>query len=292
MTGALASVVDLDRYPIQTSDSAEYGSLVGHCRAALADDGCCRLARFLRPETIATLEAAAPELEPFVHTRTEPATIYGELGPATLPDDHPRRVQLPRGGGFVPADKIDPRSPLWTIFHNAAMTRFIADAFDQPQLYPYADPLASMAINSMRAGDEFPWHFDTNDITVSIMVTAPEAGGVFEYVPHIRTDQAQNYDAVQAVVDGDHRDVRRLTLGPGDIQLFSGRNTLHRVTPVEGNATRNVALPAWSTTPHHVGTLERAVHSYGRALPIHHAAARGDHQTVRTLLRKGSGSTE
>lgn len=269
---ALASVIDLDRYPIVEPDSAGYSELVDHCRDELSDDGCCRIPAFFRPDVVVEMGAMAKRLEPLAHRRTQPAGVYGGDDPPGLPAGHPRRRRFRRGGGFVTADRIDRASQLWTFFAAPAVTRFVTDAFGQRRLFPYADPLACMAINSMSDGDEFPWHFDTNDFTVSVMLTAPEHGGNFEYVPAIRTDEDENYGAVAAVLDGDREQVRTLTLLPGDIQLFCGRNTLHRVAPVKGSQTRNVALPSWSTSPGHVGTLERAIHSYGRALPVHYQA--------------------
>ena len=82
---------------------------------------------------------------------------------------------------------------------------------------------------------EHPWHFDTNEFTVSMLTQAAEGGGVFEYCPNIRSAAAENFDDVRAVLAGrgEHL-VRRLTLRPGDLQLFQGRYSLHRVSTVRG----------------------------------------------------------
>ena len=34
----------------------------------------------------------------------------------------------------------------------------------------------------------FPWHFDTNNFTVTLALQNADAGGEFEYVPAIRKD--------------------------------------------------------------------------------------------------------
>jgi len=39
-------------------------------------------------------------------------------------------------------------------------------------------------------------------------------------------------------LDGDRTRVRQLKLEPGDLQIFKGRFTMHRVTKVEGQKTK------------------------------------------------------
>ena len=38
----------------------------------------------------------------------------------------------------------------------------------------------------MKEGHYFPWHFDGNEFTVSILIQEAEEGGLFEFVPDIR----------------------------------------------------------------------------------------------------------
>ena len=70
--------------------------------------------------------------------------------------------------------------------------------------------------------------------------TADE-GGLFEYAPNIRAD-SENFTAVRAVLDGDSDLVRSLALESGDLQIFKGRYSLHRVTPCRGPTPRDVAI--------------------------------------------------
>ena len=76
----------------------------------------------------------------------------------------------------------------------------------------------------------FPWHFDGNEFTLSILVQKAEKGGLFEYSPDLRSVENENFDEVKKVLDGDRSRVRQLKLEPGDLQIFKGRFTLHRVT--------------------------------------------------------------
>ena len=61
-----------------------------------------------------------------------------------------------------------------------------------------------------------------------------------------------------------------LKLEPGDLQIFKGRFTLHRVTKVEGNRSRYLAIPAYVLDPWRVNTPEHSRTIYGKVLPIHH----------------------
>ena len=73
------------------------------------------------------------------------------------------------------------------------------------------------------------------------MIQKPEKGGIFEYCPNIREPGNEKLEEVKKVLDGDRKRVRQLKLEPGDLQIFKGRFTLHRVTKIEGNRSRSVS---------------------------------------------------
>jgi hypothetical protein len=140
-----------------------------------------------------------------------------------------------------------------------------------------ADPLAGLCLNVIPPGRSHPWHFDTNEFTVSLLTVEQEAGGTFEFVPGIRSAADENLAAVRSVLDGrGHPDLRRLHLRPGDLQLFRGRYSLHRVAPVEGSVPRQSAIFAYTREPGVVGRAERTRQLFGRALPVHEDVSRAD----------------
>jgi hypothetical protein len=268
------AVLDLDRYPVHDPESVGHASLLAACREKLEDDGCVTLPGFVRPDALAEMAATADSLIPTVHHSKVPHSIYGgEPDDEAWPEGHPRRYLAYRTGGFVCADLIPERSAMWAVYLWDGFTAFLSKAFGHAPLYRYADPISCMAVNVMGPGNQFPWHFDSNEYTVTLMLRPPEAGGVFEYIPFIRTPENERYEAVAAALAGDRDGVKQLPLAPGDVQLFKGRYTLHRVTAVEGETTRMVATPAYSTKPGMVGPLHRMLRSYGRARPIHYERA-------------------
>ena len=72
--------------------------------------------------------------------------------------------------------------------------------------------------------------------------------------------------------------VRSLVLEPGDLQIFKGRYSLHRVNALRGATPRYVAIFSYVEQLDMVGAPERTKRLYGRVLPIHlkRAGLRGD----------------
>ena len=96
---------------------------------------------------------------------------------------------------------------------------------------------------------------------------------MFEYAPNLRTAEDECFEAVGAVLDDRSDKVRALPLTPGDLQIFKGRYSLHRVTPVTGVRPRYVGIFSFVETEGMVGSVERTRQLDGRVLPIHHERA-------------------
>ena len=157
----------------------------------------------------------------------------------------------------------------------AELTRFIAECLEVPTLHCYADPLAGLTANILDPDQQFTWHFDTNEFAVTVLVDEADEGGLFEYVPLIRTADDENFAAIQAILEGSADGVCTLTLRPGDLQIFRGRYSLHRVTRVaRSSRPRHAAIFAYTQEPNVIGRLERTLQLFGRALPAHEAAER------------------
>ena len=104
---------------------------------------------------------------------------------------------------------------------------------------------------------------------MSILVQEADRGGDFEYCPNVRSAANENFAAVQKILQGERENVKVLALRTGDLQLFKGRYSMHRVNKTYGDQARIIALPTYNTNPY---TMNRAHHSkalYGRSLPIH-----------------------
>ncbi|GAB4283741.1 MAG: hypothetical protein Kow0058_02680 [Roseovarius sp.] len=262
-----ATLIDLQSYPIHRDGRAR-DALVGRVRHDLARDGCAVIRGFLTPRAIELLTEEAERASAQAHRSFNRTNPYFTADDPDLPADHPRRRFFERSNAFIPADCFAPGGPLRSIHDAPGFDRFIQDCLQEERFYRYADPLADVIVNMAEEGGGFPWHFDTNNFTVTLAIQNAEEGGAFEYAPMIRQG-GENFDEVARVLDGTSDKVRVLHLRPGDLQLFRGRYSLHRVAPLRGARRRYVAIFSYVEEPDMVGSPERTRQLYGRVLPIH-----------------------
>ncbi|MGM0702519.1 MAG: HalD/BesD family halogenase [Pseudomonadota bacterium] len=268
-THALSGLIDLSRYPLDDLDGEAGQALLAQCRRQLADDGCVVLERFVPDEAVARLERETERLSPEAHYNQTETNPYNSAGDANRPASHPVNRFGDRTNGFVAGDRIDDDTLIRQVYANPDFQRFIAAVVGMETIHPYADPLADLVVNVLRDGCQHPWHYDTNEFIVTLMTRQPEGGGLFEYVPGIRSPEGENFDAVEKVIDGDRSQLTSLALRPGDLQIFFGRYSLHRVTPVEGPRERHTVIFAYAKEPGFIGRPERAQRIFGRMAPIH-----------------------
>ena len=144
---------------------------------------------------------------------------------------------------------------------------FLADVTRKAALYPLADPLAALNVMRYREGQALGWHFDRAEFTVTLLLRAPTSGGMFEYCVNLRRPDSPNYDGVGQFLDGSGKDeCRRLDLTAGALNVFLGQNTLHHVTPIEGERDRRIAILSYSESPGVTFSSEEQMQFYGRAL--------------------------
>jgi hypothetical protein len=272
--GDLGHVVDTARYRLTEPGSPAWAAVVARTRDELAAVGCSVLSGFIRPECFDALREQGERAAPHAYYQVETVNVYNIELDASLPADHPGRIAMQRGNAFVARDQIDPDAIIHRLYTEPRFQRFVADCFQLEQLHELADPLSGLVLNVIEPGREHPWHFDTNEFTVSLLTREPSDGGIFEYCPNIRSAAAENLGAVRAVLDGrGEAMIRQLRLRPGDLQLFQGRYSLHRVSAVSGETARHTAIFAYSERPGVIGSPARTRQLFGRVLPEHLAAA-------------------
>ena len=267
-----ADLIDLTRYPIDQPGAALRARVVDDARAQLATDGCAVLKGFLTPQGIAALTAESEAQAKHAHHSHNRTNAYFTQDDPSLPADDPRRQFFDRSNAFIPADHFAQDGPLRQVHDFPGFDGFIQDCLQEEKFHRYADPLADVIVNMAGAGNGFPWHFDTNNFTVTLAIQNAEAGGAFEYAPGIRSASdtgGENFEEVARVLNGTSDQVRVLHLEPGDLQLFRGRYSLHRVAPLAGDRPRYVAIFSYVEEPGMVGSVTRTKQLYGRVLPIH-----------------------
>jgi len=266
--------VDTAHYPVSDPTGPGWHEVVSRVRQELQTVGCSVLPDFVSADRQSELQRECADLTDRAYYDVETVNVYNTAPDPSLPEDHPAHATVERGNAFVARDAIPDACIIHRLYTNRLFQQFIASCFDLPRLHELADPLSGLCLNVVTPGHSHPWHFDTNEFTVSMLTQASQSGGVFEYCPNIRSARAENLDDVRAVLDGRSAHlVQRLPLHPGDLQLFQGRYSLHRVGPVQGPTPRHSAIFAYSERPGVIGTPERTQQLFGRVTPEHLGAA-------------------
>ena len=259
MPWTLADFVDLDRYPID--DLAGRGAaLVARCRVDLAGQALCLLPGFITPDPLAAIHDEIVQVQERAYPVEIGRPAYSWLRSDEFPEGHPVRMRLRHKLGTITRDNFDPHGWLLGLFARTEVREFLRRAYGAKQFYPIVDPFLGVNVKIMRAGDEHAWHFDGNDGSTSLMIQPAREGGLYEYVPYIRSKEDENFDAVARVLQGDRTGVRHAEITPGTLTLFNGHRSLHRVSPVtKGDPDRMIALLSYDEKPNYIfpdSTLE------------------------------------
>ena len=269
MAAAALALVDRARYPIDEPSSEVFAAVVAEARRSLAEVGYAELPGFITPEGVAALSNEAEELAGRAFTSGGVGTAYLELPDEVAFDEtHPRRHWMPYSVSVVSYDLHPLDSGLRAVYESDELLGLLEAILERGPLFRYADPFGALNLAVMGDGDELQWHFDQTDFVVSLAVRDADVGGDFEVAPKTRSADEENYEHVASILGGDDTDVVHVEMTPGTLLVFEGRNSLHRVSPIEGPTSRLVSLLAFDTEPDRVGSeLLRAIR-YGRTEPF------------------------
>jgi hypothetical protein len=266
----IEALVDLDTYPIHDLASPVRRALVAQTQEQMRLVGCSHLPGFVRADAVARMQAEGTALHDQTYWSREPHNPYFGPGDPDLPATHPRNTFQPRHSGFINSDVLLADSALRQLYDTDILLHFIWECLDVARpVYRWADPIGRNPYGVMETGHYLPWHFDGNEFTVSVLAQKADDGGVFEYVPRIRQPDNENFEHVQHILEGGRDGVHTLDLIPGDMQLFAGRYSMHRVTPIVGPTTRYIGLPTYVHDPFRVNRSRRSEAIYGRSAALH-----------------------
>jgi hypothetical protein len=261
----MKDILDLDRYPLDREGSAEWQRLVEQSIAALEADGMFNLEGFLRP---GVAEKAVREIQPVMaarsHVHKRMHNIYFKPDIPELVPDHPALRKVETISHTVCADQI-PGSVVLAIYEYGPLLHFLVATMGKTRLHVMQDPLARTNVMAYRAGEALNWHFDRSEFTTTLLLQAAERGGDLEYRTDLRSDDNPNYDGVARLLEGRDPDAKILRMKPGTLNVFRGKNTAHRVTTVEGERERMIAVFSYYEKPGVMFSAEERVGFYGRA---------------------------
>ncbi|WP_322027218.1 hypothetical protein [Burkholderia sp. BCC1977] len=258
-------VLNLERYPLDRVGSAEWQALVDRSIADLAENGMFNLEGLLLP---GVAEQAVAEIQPVMDTKSHVHkrlhNIYFKPEIPELDAGHPALRQVETVSHTVCADQI-PASVVLAIYEYEPLVQFLAATMGKRALHVMQDPLARVNVMSYREGETLNWHFDRSEFTTTLLLQEPEAGGEFEYRSDLRADDDPNYDGVARLLEGRDPNVKSLRLTAGNLNVFRGKNTAHRVTSVRGNRERMIAVFSYYEKSGVMFSDEEKLGFYGRA---------------------------
>ncbi len=260
----MKNLIDLERFPLDKPGSPEWNALVQSCRDDLANHGMFNLEGLLRPALAAQAVASLQDEfanRSFLHERNH--NIYFSDNIKGLAVDHPAHRKIMTSNRTLCADQL-PAQPLMDVYNWQPLHQFLAATMEVTALYPMDDPLASVNVMSYGEGQALNWHFDRSEFTTTLLLQAAKSGGAFEYRTGLRSDADPNYDGVGDLLRGHDPYVEQISLSPGTLNVFKGKNTAHRVTPIEGDTNRVIAVFCYYENPGVAFTDEERLGFYGR----------------------------
>jgi len=267
--GSIKEIINLEKYPINEINSTKYKELINYTRKQLNEDGCCLLSDFIKPNSIKRMKEEVDRNLSKIYFTNDKHNPYFTKEDIALDEKHPKRIFSLRQSGYLNSDDLEKDSDLNKFYDLEEMLKFVSDSLEVFPLYKWADPLGKNPYSVMHTDHYFPWHFDGNEFTLSVLIQKAEKGGLFEYVPDIRNKDNENFKEVAKVLKDDRTRVKSLDLKPGDLQIFKGRFSMHRVTKIKGKTSRYIALPCYVKDPLKINKPEHSKQVYGKALPIH-----------------------
>lgn len=261
----MQDILDLDHYPLDRPGSPAWLDLVARSKADLAANGMFNLEGLMRPAAVTRAMAeVAPIMErlSFVHRRQH--NIYFRKEVPGLAADHPALRMVDTINHTVCGDQLEQTVIDW-IYSWPQMAVFLAATMDKAALFTMADPLARMNIMRYGEGEALNWHFDRSEFTTTLLLQEPSGGGEFLYRTNLRSDTDPNYDGVARVLEGKDPDVRSHVLKAGTLNIFKGKNTLHKVTKCRGPQDRFIAVFSYYERPGVRFSREEQIGFYGRA---------------------------
>jgi hypothetical protein len=241
--------INTKAYPILDFNEDPNKAKIESWKRELRQTGACVLEGFLTPEATAYFVEESTKLIPVSFWNELTGNAYLDNIDETLAPNHARRLTDTTALSVIAYDQFPKNQGLRQLYDWQAMTDFIAAIVGRGPLFHYGCPFGALNVSVMKDNDYLRWHFDQSDFVVSIPLQDSESGGEFEFVRHIRSKDAENYDDVAAILRGGTKNVERMRMPPGSLILFEGRYTLHRVTRIKGQTPRLIALLSYDTKP-------------------------------------------
>ena len=263
MAASNGSYINYSKYPInqyEQDDDGRYNSLLQISIEQMKRDGFVSLSSFLLPDAVDALTSCVLKLEKdgigFYSTDTHNVFLDADAD-EFMSQLHPRKIQLNSSKLIMnAADLLQSRDApdLDEIFMSQKCFLEFISSVMQTKLYPSTDPYGKFYANIFREGDGLNYHFDKSEYSVSLILQPSEEGGEFQFLPNSRSlvecwdEMILEIDEIAKAVEPHSLEIKRPKLVAGDLYLFRGENSLHRVSKITKGKRINIIL-TFNTEP-------------------------------------------
>ena len=230
----MRKIVNLDLHPINSSNN--YLNL---CKKKLKNNSVLQLENFLTSQSLIKIQEEAHLLHSKAYYCSQKHTVLLSQQNNDWNSDDPCNIEVESNKGCIPHDLIPKDSDLINLYNSNEFINFLETVLDVNKIYPYKDPLSSINYNYYEKDQQLGWHFDNASFAITLMIQSPKSGGIFQYLNKGR-DFEKNYIDKKLIklVLNDSYPVKELSVDPGTLILFYGRNYLHLVTQVTSRKCR------------------------------------------------------
>ena len=174
-------IINHAHYPIDEADDPRRQAVIEQVRSELADDGCAVIRDFFSEAGLeALLEEANQRKAQTYYSQRKQCNVYLNDGDPGLAEDHPLNIFIPRTNGFITADLFGEETAAHRLYYWEPLKQFLAECLGKPELFIYEDPVSNMIVNVGKPGQQFNWHFDTNEFTITMLLQAAQSGGILD----------------------------------------------------------------------------------------------------------------
>tara|TARA_B100001964_G_C14215660_1_gene592654 strand:- start:981 stop:1766 length:786 start_codon:yes stop_codon:yes gene_type:complete len=231
---SINQIVNFDLHPINQSDD-----YINACKKKLKDFSVLKLDKFLLSKSLKNIQNEASLLYSKAYYCSQNHTVLLNKKNNSLDMNDPCNIEVKSDKGCVPHDLIPSNSDLNNLYNSVDFIKFLEIILGVDKIYPYRDTLSSINYNYYEKNQQLGWHFDNASFAVTLMIQSPDSGGIFQYVNKGRDFEKKFIDKnLIRLVLNDNYSAEELTVEPGTLILFYGRNYLHRVTPVKSEKCR------------------------------------------------------
>ena len=231
---SINQIVNFDLHPVNIS--TEY---LNTCKNKLKNNSVLQLDNFLLPKSLKKIQNEANLLHSKAYYCTQNHTVLLNKKNNDLDINDPCNIEVKSDKGCVPHDLIPPESDLSKLYNSSDFIQFLETVLGTNKIYPYQDTLSSINYNYYEKTQQLGWHFDNASFAITLMIQSPDSGGVFQYINEGRDFEKKIIDKkLIKLILNDSYPINELSVQPGTLMLFYGRNYLHRVTPVTSEKCR------------------------------------------------------